>query len=687
MHTTITEEKYIITPPEFWTEAIDDATLTAKVKDTDFTTELLDKGKEVCYYLDRKNRTTNDCNEEYVLMAYTLTQPGTLDRASIVEEILEEHEVLKIHRIGVFRNGGYIDKTEDLKIKVLDHEDQSDGGVINSSKKVNITIKDLRLYDVVVLEHTKTVQFTDKDIIRKRYYKNVWVTPDVYWHYVSYNFALINERAETIIARKTYFRDANNEVLAPTDIRIAPGERFTVNYEEYNNPVDASRQVYAYVDFATEATWTSIMDFVVPMYEVVAKEDDLRDYAPDLISSLEALPSLDHKIAYAIEYVQNHIKYIYNEEEMHGHKPQAPKITFINKQGDCKAKCMLLKVILDYLNVDNNIVLVNFNTDYYHQFYLPSPLNFNHVIVKIDYQGSEYFIDATARDEYGLLPNRTVLNFKHYLPISSGATLQARPAYQYQLNTLDEVVHFDVKEGVGQIKVITTYRQVRANNMRRTFKNTHERELLDSWYNYLFYALSFSENKNEDEKRSCFKNASLKIVQDNKELNEFVVEFNAELPEPYYINKEGNKFLMYYDNNVVKSGMKDFIHEDFTYWHGLDSERYEIHISSDKPINLEDEYTKREFKVDNPYFKYEMKKKLDKHQVSVFIKYDPVSNTEIPKDAMAQLKSDYKSVGDSNYGVGVGFIEESTNFFTKNKTILYIVLFIVFLMFKILLRN
>ena len=96
-----------------------------------------------------------------------------------------------------------------------------------------------------------------------------------------------------------------------------------------------------------------------PLYEEVFKEADLRAFAPDLVEKMDKLPSLEEQIQFAIEYVQNNIYYTYNADEMNGHKPQAPAITFQNKQGDCKAKCVLLKTILDYLKVETSIALVN----------------------------------------------------------------------------------------------------------------------------------------------------------------------------------------------------------------------------------------------------------------------------------------------------------------------------------------
>ncbi|MGG7506948.1 hypothetical protein ACQ7CW_24830, partial [Chryseobacterium arthrosphaerae] len=85
--------------------------------------------------------------------------------------IVEENEVYQIHRISVLRDGVLIDKIPDTKIKVLDSENQSSGGGLSSNKKINITIKDLRLYDVLVLEDSQIKGFTDRDFLRKEFSK------------------------------------------------------------------------------------------------------------------------------------------------------------------------------------------------------------------------------------------------------------------------------------------------------------------------------------------------------------------------------------------------------------------------------------------------------------------------------------------------------------------------------------
>ena len=79
--------------------------------------------------------------------------------------------------------------------------------------------------------------------------------------------------------------------------------------------------------------------------------------------------TLDEKIRFVIEFVQNSIYYVYDAEIMDGHEPQEPQITYESKQGDCKAKTVLLKSLLDYLDIASTCVLVNYEADYFIPFY------------------------------------------------------------------------------------------------------------------------------------------------------------------------------------------------------------------------------------------------------------------------------------------------------------------------------
>jgi hypothetical protein len=90
------------------------------------------------------------------------------------------------------------------------------------------------------------------------------------------------------------------------------------------------------------------------------------------------------------------------------------------------------------------------------------------------------------RNEYGYLENRSFIYFAHYLEIKPNQTLQIREPYKFPKFCIDEKVSVVAKGNEGYLESQSIYRYNRANNMRRYFKNTNKREIIDSW-NSFFY--------------------------------------------------------------------------------------------------------------------------------------------------------------------------------------------------------
>ena len=650
------EQGYKIQAAPQWADTLTNEQIIKLCEDSPFSTEQIEEGRDFCYLLNKYYYVDDQQNADYALMAYTLTQPENLERASMSDMVLEENECYEIHRIAVIREGEYIDKLPDTKIKILDNENNSNGGVLSKSKKINVSIRDLRLYDILILEDTRTKVFSEKEFVRRDFVKHIYVTPDTYWAYGKYHYKFIKNREKKVAYKRFFFRDTEGNAMEQPIEYLEKGQVLEISHTNYINPVDPNREIFPFIDFATESTWKDLSNYIYPLYEDVLKQSNLQQFAPDLVEKLDKLPTLDEQIQFAIEYVQNNIYYTYNADEMNGHKPQEPAITFQNKQGDCKAKCVLLKTILDYLEVDSSIVLVNYNADFYLKYYLPSLLSFNHVIVKIRHNAEDYFVDATSRNEFGRLEKRTVLSFCHYMEIKENASLQVRKASFFELPCIDEHVKVVVNGDKGKITLNTTYRYNRANNMRNYFKQTNKKELIDGWNRFLFYNLNYINDRSEQDIREIFKDASIRIENDNKEENELTTAYEATIIKPYFTNKEGREFLMYFDHSVLKKDLIDFRHKDSSYWHNYDSEHYIIELYADKPIDTKEKYTIQELDISNDYFTYTSKKTIDKTSGKVEISYNPLSNIEITLDKIQELKDDYNRIGDSNFGLGIDIL-------------------------------
>lgn len=658
------QEKYTISPPPAWAQSLTDEQILNAVQETDFTKEILDEGKDICFYLNKINRYSDDKNEEYSLLSYSLTQTRNLEVASVEDVYLEEFATMHFHRIAVIREGVMIDKFPDTKIKVFDSEEQSQGGVYSNSKKLNISIKDLRLYDTIIIERTVENAYSDKELIRKDFMKHVFVTPDVYWGYSFYRASVVNNTSKPIAYQAFFFRDEAGNVETPEKQILDAGATFTFSKNNYTNLVDANREIFPFIDFATDTDWKAISNFVYPLYQEVLEQTPHLDFAPELKSKIDELSDVEQKIKWCIDYVQNNIKYIYDAAEMNGHKPQSAAVTYETKQGDCKAKSVFLKLLLDYIKVDSDIILVNYRNDFYLKYYLPSPLSFNHVIVRIKHNEKEYFVDPTLTDECGTLENRGLVQFLHYLVVQPNQDICFRTPHQYSQYAIEEIIHFNVKENKGIIEATSKYRYNRANSIRNYFKNVNKREILDSWMNSLFYCLNYVNDRKIEDIRDIFLNPEIKINQDDKDANMIEIYFKAEVESPYFTDKQGKQFLMYWDYNVLKNGVREFKSKDFTYWHGFDSERYEINLSTDLEIDTKEKYTCQEITIENPYFFHEIKKDIRKNGATAFVEYRPVSNVEIPAEEMQKLKEDYEKVADSNFGLGIDIVH-SKSFFKK----------------------
>jgi len=648
-----TEERYKIEKPADWAPQLSDEEILAAVAESDFSRAQHEEGRDFCYFLKKTEYTDDTQNAEYTCMAYSVQQPDTMEVASVQEHVLHTAEHMVIHRISVLRDGVLIDKLPDTRFKVLDNEDQSMAGVINSSKKVNITIKDIRLYDILLVEDTHVVTFTDKDFLRKELIKYLWVSPNVYWAYGTYQLDFINRRSKPVAYKKLFFRDQAGELLPVETGVIAPGDRYSLRLENYLNPVDESREVYPYIDFATDHSYGELIEFVRPYYHSALTAKSIQEYAPDLVAKLDALgEDLDAKIVLGIEYVQNSIRYIYNEEEMHGHKPQDPWVTCTSRQGDCKAKTVLLKCVMDYLGVDSEIVLVNYQADFHIRYYLPSLFNFNHVVLKISHKGGTYFEDATCRDEYGTLGNRSFIGFMHYLPIRPDAALQRRETHTSPEFAIFDDVSLSVRDNVGHIAVRTTYRYSRANHMRRYFKNTNRKAILDEWNNFIFSCLDLA-GENGNDKRQVFADAQIQVVEDDNVNNVFVVGYSASINDPYHLGKDGKKYLKYYDSNIVKGHLKDYLHKDLGFLQCFDSEKYKITIRSDQPINTKDEFTQKELDLNHKYFTYRLTKNVDRYGATAEVEFVPLCNVDVPVSDIPELRDRYAEVEKSAFGLGV----------------------------------
>lgn len=627
-----------------------------ETQQTDFYQAQIAQERDYCFWCKMVETAKPTSRKSYTSMAYTLNDPNMLNSAAKSNFILAEDEVLYIHTLSVVRDGKVIDKLNDINVKVLDYVRDENQASFNDEKKVTVLIRDLHLNDIFIIETSTELKYQE-DSIRNQFFRWIYTYPNSYWAYGKYRFELKNETGQQLEVNYNYFRDDEGNILEKEKEFVENQKSYVIEENSYIGKNPNELELAPFIDFTTQKTYPEITKTISDLYQKFYQVD-VTDFATDFTSELDELPSLRHKIRHAIDFVQKEVYYLYNEAEMDGHEPQPAEVTYNTKQGDCKAKTLLLKVLLDYLGVDSEFVLVSYDRDIFLPVYAPSPFNFNHAILKINYENQVYFVDATINDDQGFLENRQKNSFMYYLEIKEGTELQKQEPFQDQVPSVEEIVRCDVKENKGYVTFERKLRGRMANGSREMFKNDSVKDIINR-YNYAIYSnMTLYKKYEENEIDKYFSDESIKIVEDNKELNELSIIYKATISDPYIVENKKRYLHFWSWGNFIDDAAEKHFHKDFPYWVDRNVIKMEIHLTTDKPIDQQDSYTRQECNIKSKYLQHRVTKKVMKNGASTYLEYKPYHNLTISGEDLKDYVKANKEILNSNWGIGIDIIED-----------------------------
>jgi len=644
------EGKYSIEPPPLWADPATEQEIIQKCIPTEKGKNVLNSGKPICFEYKEVLNTQNSKNEDYIFRSWILNAPDVLQGAAIMDFVLRENESIKMHRVFVSRNGQIIDKIQDINIRIFDNEQSSSYGTIDNQKKVNCIILDLRLGDIFIQEYTLLRTFEDKNFLDKKYFRFFLRYPVSNWFYSEHNFTLINNREESIKSKKAYFRDNQGNKL-PEEIQILnTGDRFQNQFLDHQG-IELENVYNPFVELVTVSEWKAISTYITGYYQSLfhsTKEDSQVNLFP-YIDLINDPLHLDDDIQTLIEFVQNQIVYLFDAEVMHGYIPDHSTKTIQVKSGDCKAKSFLLKELLKGLGIDSDLILVNYDSDYYLDQYLPSPFVFNHMILKIYYKGQEYFVDSTQQDRFGYLESRSQPLFSNYLPIKENSALIKKSQIPGKGFNIDSLIDLKIKKEIGSLIVESSFFRESADIVRGNFKRQSEKEFLESEIRNFYQIFCYPADRPME---SIFMDSKIEIISDDKKANHLKVRFSSQLKNPYSDLKKEKMFRCYYLIQVDK--IKNFNHKDalcssFCFY----PIRYTFNLETDLYIKRNTSILKRQTRLDNPHFYFENKKKVEAHKIEVITQYSPKNYDFIMAENLERMKRDFRTMEDSNFGAGV----------------------------------
>jgi transglutaminase-like putative cysteine protease len=233
-------------------------------------------------------------------------------------------------------------------------------------------------------------------------------------------------------------------------------------------------------------SWRSVVEWALPLYtDADAPLATIHDVAASLGPNASAI----ERAALALEFVQREIRYLGIEEGVSSHRPSPPGDVLARRFGDCKDKARLLVSLLHEMDIQAMPVLVHSTRRQALADWLPSPLDFNHVIVLVRIGGADFLVDPTLSYQAGGLRQRHTARYRTGLvidPATTGLSPWPEAENDMKRTLVDETFSISAIHGETNLEIRSTYHGRAAEDMRSYLGGTTRDDLGKSYTD--FYA-------------------------------------------------------------------------------------------------------------------------------------------------------------------------------------------------------
>ena len=354
-----------------------------------------------------------------------------------------------VHQIKIYRDGQVIDALKNATFEVLRREDQLEAAALDGTLTAVFRVPDLRVGDELEVDLTTSTSDPTLGPNASGLLSLLPSPPPGRYH-----LGLDWDRE----------RKPNLKMSADMASALVKGDN-AINLRFDNPAVSAPpkdappRYLWRYaIEYSDFPDWGALSRRLSPLFEEAAK------LGPDSPIKLEASriaytnASPMQRAAAALKLVQQNVRYIYVGLNGGNLTPASADETWQRRYGDCKGKTALLLALLRELGIKADPVLVNSSglDDGFDQR-LPMPALFDHVLVRAQINGTDYWLDGTLPAVAG--PSlRPVFPVNWVLPLSpQGSSIEHlawRPA-----TTPNEITLFEIDAHAGFDKpahIVTT---------------------------------------------------------------------------------------------------------------------------------------------------------------------------------------------------------------------------------------
>ena len=546
------------------------------------------------------------------------------DMSQYLYELQPGSEYLSFHRCEINRNNEIIDALDADNIRSMQRESGLERHVASDTLTIELIIDDLRVGDTVDIEFTRT-QYRGQHPLYGYYFyqgfRTCWGIP-IAIQTVSVNN---NAKDQNLIVHQL---DSANKL--DKKIALQPGDKHEDRWENLTPVANFSCAPANYwpgcMFVTSDAQWSTISSNLYSFYLNKGVVNTPLDVAG--IKELDLSIANEKTILKTIRFVQDSIRYRSETNGIFTHTPKEPHITLKRRTGDCKDKSNLLVTLLKVIGVEAELALVNTQMCEGIEGLSPSPFLFDHMIVRLKWNGKTYFVDPTSQKQGGMLDRLEQLPyFKALLLQKDGAELCDVP-FRNDLKTYSLHHTFDLrcKSSEPTIEVIRTYQHNRANRMRYYFASSNKKTIDDDHIEATAGHLEIKVKAIE----------SAHVSLDDINTNTLITKelYQIETPLDQIENNQFTLTTSFYTALEIPSTDENPVENILE---GTQEHRIRILYDNELP-NAEEK-----FECNNEWFNYQDEYKLEGTTGNFYIKLSPEKSL-IPKDKLVEYREHYKSV-------------------------------------------
>lgn len=458
------------TPPSWAKPLVMSTTEGAAQQGYDVTTLLV----------DRQINTVS--NEVFFHTAYRINTASGVQTTSHLELMFDpDYQSLTLHSINVYRDGKSLEKLDLEKVQVFQQEKDLERFQYNGQLTALALLEDVRVGDIVEYAFTRTgrnpvfgAHFDDISAVS-------WNNPIEHFELrlLAPKFRQFRQR-QLGSSPLTYSQSAMDGDL--TEHAWSASSQKAAVYEQGAPAWHLFVPMLQVTDFGS---WAEVVNWALPLYKIDAIE------APVLAKATELTGGITdprRKAEVLLDFVQSEIRYLGIEIGPHSHAPEAPSRVLERRYGDCKDKSRLLCAMIKSVGIDAVPALTNSSRRQKTDEWLPSPYDFDHVIVRVTISGIDYWVDPTLSDQQGTLAVRNMPNYRLALPLKAGVTKLAEIHLPTMAESgLEVEEQFDITDvqQPAKLQVTYTYKGAYADSMRHYFRNTPIETVAKNSLNYI----------------------------------------------------------------------------------------------------------------------------------------------------------------------------------------------------------